>query len=586
MNLLRTVILLFGIAAGYLLLRGWPAGIPPLVRACGAVLVLVASVGMWSRRGQGSALAARVRRAPGVMDFAAISMLVLAIECGFLWLLSAAPLPLETVALNLEQRLRPQAAAARTEAQGGSQMISGNWLWDDQTRRPLPRRTNFQPGNRPEVFVRLRDRGDAAELLRGQLYVRSFALARYERAAWSALPGRPRELQADAAGFVQLPGRVGRTIVHEVFHSADPRGQNSLTGIHGMVAVQVPQLMEIDDGLHLLPPPVTDAGYEYVAASSPLRLEDIADRADLRVPAAIPAALLELPEAGNFGPRIRELANLAAGSGGLGRRLLNVQNHLRTTLDYSLETTNPRDLDPIENFLFHEQRGHCEYFATAGALLVRALGIPARTAYGWAGGTYYESSNMFVFRAREAHAWTEVWLDGFGWIAMDPTPPAAIGGELARVAAPGEQPPTETDLLTAEMAMAGSFGEAPDKAALFLMACFGLPGLVVLAGRRLFSRRDRGGPRAVSEGVLPTPDYLLAWRRASARRGLAMKSGMTLRRHLSAIGGEEPSFARALLEYHYSTRYEGAAADPRREKQLIAEIRHWGNAAVGQTTIS
>ena len=70
----------------------------------------------------------------------------------------------------------------------------------------------------------------------------------------------------------------------------------------------------------------------------------------------------------------------------------------------------------MENFLFEEKRGHCEYFATAGALMARALGLPSRVAYGWAGGTWYDDAGLFVFRANEAHAWTEVWLENFGWV--------------------------------------------------------------------------------------------------------------------------------------------------------------------------
>lgn len=588
MILLRTTILIFGTAVAYALLRGWPESMPPIIRACGAVLVLVAALGLWARRGRDPGPAAGARRPPGAMDYLAIVAVVLAVECGFLWVLSALPRPLETAALGVEERLRPQAAAARTEAAAdGGGPVAGNWLWNDQTRRPLPRRTNFKPGNRPEVFIRLRDRGDAAELLRGQVYVRSFALGRYERAAWSPSPaGSPRVLEADAAGFVQLPERPGRAIVHEVFHSADPGGQNSLTALHGVVAAQVPRLVQVGEGLHLLPPAASEFGYEYVAASAPLRLEDLLNRGgEVRVPAVVLPELLALPELGILGPRLRELAGIAAGTGDLPRRLLNLQNHLRTTLAYSLETTNERDLDPLENFLFHEQRGHCEFFATAGALLARAIGVPSRTAYGWAGGTYYESTNMFVFRAREAHAWTEILLDGQGWVAMDPTPPAAIGGELARVARPDELPPTADGVFADEESLATGPNGDLERAALLLMACFGLPAAVVLAGRRLFTRRRQEGATASAAETLPAPDYLRAWRRASARRGVPMKPGVTLRRHLACLAQEVP-FSTELLAYHYGTRYEGHPPDPKIEKRLVGAIRKWETAgAADQTSI-
>ena len=151
--------------------------------------------------------------------------------------------------------------------------------------------------------------------------------------------------------------------------------------------------------------------------------------------------MLAVPKTGDFPQRIRDLARTAAGSGSVKEQLLRIQEHLRTTLQYSLETTNVRDLDPLENFLFEEKRGHCEYFATAGALMARALGIPSRVAYGWAGGKWFEASGLFVFRANEAHSWTEVWLDRHGWVIMDPTPQANGAGERAQVAGPGETLP-------------------------------------------------------------------------------------------------------------------------------------------------
>ena len=60
--------------------------------------------------------------------------------------------------------------------------------------------------------------------------------------------------------------------------------------------------------------------------------------------------------------------------------------------------------------------------------MAREMGVESRVAYGWAGGSYFENDLMFVFVAREAHAWVEVKLDGYGWVVMDPTPPMVLGG--------------------------------------------------------------------------------------------------------------------------------------------------------------
>lgn len=571
----KALLPILGTAAAYALLRGWPPAVPPLLRACAAVLVLVAAIGLWAmkRRASSPEGEAKGRRKAAWTDYLAVIAAVLAVESAFLWLLTATPAPLEKAADAIRERLRPGSTQAPVTSAGARQ--SGNWLWTDETRRPLPRRTNFTPGNRPEVFIRLRDTGDAAELTRGPVYVRAFALGRYDRAAWAAYPGLPEALEADAAGYVQLKDRPGRAIVHEVFHAADPLGQNAMTAIHGAVAVNVPGLTRLDAGLHLLPPPRSDGGYNYVAASKPLKIEDLQDDPDIRPQPDAPPALLALPEQGGAAPRLRNLANIAAGEGTLVRRLRSIQSHLRSTLVYSLETTNARDLDPIENFLFHEHRGHCEYFATAGALLARSIGVPARAAYGWAGGTYYESSNMIVFRASEAHAWTEVWLDGHGWVVLDPTPPAAIGGSQPRAARPDEAPPTagmETPDDT-DAHESNAPRSEPSRVALWLLAGSGVPALVLLLWR---GRRRATGRESSRDGNpgRPDPGYLQAWRRASASRGMPMPKGMTLRKHLKRLG-VTPPFADELLRYHYGTTYEKKPGDAELEKRLIAEIRAW-----------
>ena len=82
--------------------------------------------------------------------------------------------------------------------------------------------------------------------------------------------------------------------------------------------------------------------------------------------------------------------------------------------------------DPLLNFLEHSHAGHCEYFATATVLLLRAAGIPARYAVGWS--VSERDGGRFLARARDAHAWTLVW-DGRRWSDLDTTPASWLGAE-------------------------------------------------------------------------------------------------------------------------------------------------------------
>ena len=84
--------------------------------------------------------------------------------------------------------------------------------------------------------------------------------------------------------------------------------------------------------------------------------------------------------------------------------------------------------DPLANFLFDRRKGHCEYFASAMAVMLRTVGIPSRVVTGFASGVYNPLTGWQVVRASDAHSWVEAWIAGRGWRTYDPTPadPSAI----------------------------------------------------------------------------------------------------------------------------------------------------------------
>ena len=90
--------------------------------------------------------------------------------------------------------------------------------------------------------------------------------------------------------------------------------------------------------------------------------------------------------------------------------------------DYYYTLTPPKlGDDSVDEFLFDTKRGFCEHFASAFTVLMRAAGIPARVVTGYQGGEYNTLGDYFLIRQSDAHAWSEVWLDGRGWVRVDPT---------------------------------------------------------------------------------------------------------------------------------------------------------------------
>ncbi len=139
---------------------------------------------------------------------------------------------------------------------------------------------------------------------------------------------------------------------------------------------------------------------------------------------------LRLPP--GFNPRTRDLAeqwrrdsgpSSAASDNAIVKRALT---WIRTEFAYTLDTPL-LGRNTVDEFLFDEKAGFCEHFSGAFVVLMRSAGIPARVVTGYVGGYRNPVGDYWLVRRSDAHAWTEVWLQGRGWVRVDPT--AAVAPE-------------------------------------------------------------------------------------------------------------------------------------------------------------
>jgi len=143
------------------------------------------------------------------------------------------------------------------------------------------------------------------------------------------------------------------------------------------------------------------------------------------------ARYLELPA--NIDPRIAALAEkviqrAGARSGYDAARA--IESHLHDNYGYSLDL-KAGGPDPLSDFLFNVKQGHCEYFATAMAVMLRTRGVASRVVNGFLPGEYNEAAAAYTVRQSDAHSWVEVYFPQTNsWVTFDPTPPA---GRAARV---------------------------------------------------------------------------------------------------------------------------------------------------------
>lgn len=266
--------------------------------------------------------------------------------------------------------------------------------------------------------------------------------------------------------------------------------------------------------------------------------------------------------------RTRALAHeITAGASTAGARAQAIEAYLRSPrFTYSTAaTTGIGDgLATIDEFLFRSREGYCEQFAGAMAILAREAGIPSRLAVGFVPGR--RDGDGWSVTAREMHTWPELWLDGLGWVAFEPTPGRGPTGEAGGTGEPSPAPADEQPAETARpddeaatptpeaQAPAGETPTPPPAASPLPWVIAAIALAVLLAGAAVlaprWTRAYRRARRLAGAGD-PRLDTLAAWdevRIAAARAGVAWpgSSPRFVAERLRETVGDDPDAAAAL----------------------------------------
>ncbi|GGO75497.1 transglutaminase family protein [Nonomuraea cavernae] len=199
------------------------------------------------------------------------------------------------------------------------------------------------------------------------------------------------------------------------------------------------------------------AGLEYqVATSEPAptgqllrELPQTRSAADLRY--------LSVPE--DLSPQIRDLAlRVTADAANHYEAAVKLQEFFTRTGDftYSLKTQGHGN-SALRDFLLRHRAGYCEQFAASMAVLARIVGIPARVAIGYTGGT--KVGDRWMVGTNDSHSWPELYFEGVGWLPFEPTPTGSLGQGSARVPDYSLPPSTPTDESAVPTPGATSAGE-------------------------------------------------------------------------------------------------------------------------------
>ena len=147
-----------------------------------------------------------------------------------------------------------------------------------------------------------------------------------------------------------------------------------------------------------------------------------------KITATNPPEMLEYLQLPALDARIPELTRQIVGSSTNSYdRATAIERFLMTEFGYTLELPRVPPKDPLAEFLFVRKRGHCEYFASSMAIMLRTLDIPSRVVNGFRTTEFNDVTGNYVVRASSAHSWVEAYFPGYGWVSFDPTPGAPLG---------------------------------------------------------------------------------------------------------------------------------------------------------------
>ena len=286
----------------------------------------------------------------------------------------------------------------------------------------------IQTSSRPMMHIRM----ESAQAV-GPMKWRGAALIDFDGKRWTNPSRKPEIIPVENGHVVLAPPGLpppGRRINYHVELEALENDTLFFAGTPEILDLRAPVLYRSETSSFRLGHAVPQ-GFPYDVYSL---LDDPPERAPVLYPPPVlrlaeREVYLQLPA---LDSRIGELArSFAAGGAGDLARARAIERHLRSTYGYTLELPDREVADPLANFLFVRRKGHCEYFASSMAVMLRSLGIPSRLATGFQSGLYNPVSELWLVRASDAHSWVEAWIPGYGWTTFDPTPADPNAGGLA-----------------------------------------------------------------------------------------------------------------------------------------------------------
>ena len=281
---------------------------------------------------------------------------------------------------------------------------------------PPPSRTSgysdsVEPGSQSSIAEsrNLAFRAEMPRQMQNQLYWRGTVFNRTDGNKWTRIAQIP----------VEQPEITGKTVQQVIY--PEPSATNTLMALDRPVALALQRIKRSPDGVFEF---IGTPGRRLSYAADSLSNGVIAQRKTINR-----SFYLQLPD--RLPARIKALALEIVGAGGDDRAKVQfLENYFRNG-GYRYSTRDLATGDrAIEQFLFEKKQGHCEFFASTFALLLRAAGVPCRLVGGYLGGEYNQLGGYYLVTDDKAHVWVEAYIEGSGWVRIDPSSLATNAGEV------------------------------------------------------------------------------------------------------------------------------------------------------------
>lgn len=264
-------------------------------------------------------------------------------------------------------------------------------------------------------------------------YWRGIVLWRFDGQAWTASAFRQRAEPAGVPNSADAQRDAGPLVEYNI--TLEPTRRHWFFALDRGVSIDALDGLRRSIDAEFLSVQPLDQRIRYHARS---RLPGVGASADAQaLDRLTEQSALVLPP-GN--PQARALAAQWAGLAPAERVAAALKLFSGAPFAYTLEP-EPLQGEQIDDFLFRTRRGFCEHYAGSFVFLMRAAGVPARVVVGYQGGEVNAVSGDIIVRQSDAHAWAEVWLQGRGWVRVDPT--AAVAPQRVARGLAGAVPASE-----------------------------------------------------------------------------------------------------------------------------------------------